>query len=76
MTIVVSVEGKPLEQITKQLHKLINVLRIAELPHEASVERELALIKVGVDAGQARRGARDRRDLPRQGRSTSTRSLS
>ena len=46
MTIVVSVEGKPLEQITKQLHKLINVLKIAELPLEASVERELALIKV------------------------------
>jgi acetolactate synthase-1/3 small subunit len=52
MTIVVSVEGKPLEQITKQLHKLINVLRIAELPHDGSVERELALIKVGVGAGK------------------------
>jgi acetolactate synthase-1/3 small subunit len=52
MTIVVQVEGKPLEQITKQLHKLINVLRIAELPRGASVERELALIKVGVDAGR------------------------
>jgi acetolactate synthase-1/3 small subunit len=46
MTIVVSVEGKPLEQVTKQLQKLINVLKIAELPHDASVERELALIKV------------------------------
>ena len=52
MTIVVSVEGKPLEQITKQLHKLINVLRIAELPYDESVERELALIKVGVGAGK------------------------
>jgi acetolactate synthase I/III small subunit len=48
MTIVVSVEHKPLEHVTKQLHKLINVLRIAELPHGDSVERELALIKVGV----------------------------
>ena len=46
MTIVVSVEGKPLEQVTKQLQKLINVLKIAELPHDGSVERELALIKV------------------------------
>jgi acetolactate synthase-1/3 small subunit len=45
MTIAVSVEDKPLEQMTKQLHKLINVLRIAELPPDASVERE-----VGVDA--------------------------
>jgi acetolactate synthase-1/3 small subunit len=52
MTIVVTVDGKPLEQVTKQLHKLINVLRIVELPHESSVERELALIKVGADAGR------------------------
>jgi acetolactate synthase I/III small subunit len=52
MTIAVTVEDKSLEQMTKQLHKLINVLRIAELPHDASVERELALIKVGVDAGR------------------------
>ncbi|MGH2695276.1 MAG: acetolactate synthase small subunit [Actinomycetota bacterium] len=52
MTIVVHVEGKPLEQITKQLHKLINVLRIAELPHDYSVERELALMKVGVGSGK------------------------
>jgi acetolactate synthase-1/3 small subunit len=49
---VVSVEGKPLEQITKQLHKLINVLKIAELPLEASVERELALIKVHAEAAK------------------------
>ena len=52
MTIVVSVEGKPLEHVTKQLHKLINVLRIVELPHDASVERELALIKVSAGAGR------------------------
>ena len=52
MTIVVRVDGRPLEQVTKQLHKLINILRIAELPHDASVERELALIKVGVGAGR------------------------
>jgi acetolactate synthase-1/3 small subunit len=51
MTIVVRVEEKPLEQVVKQLHKLINVLRIAELDHEDSVERELALMKVGVGAG-------------------------
>ena len=52
MTIVVRADGKPLEQVTKQLHKLINVLRIAELPPTASVERELALIKVGALAGK------------------------
>jgi acetolactate synthase-1/3 small subunit len=52
MTICVSADGKPLEQVVKQLYKLINVLRIAELPHDNSVERELALIKVGVGAGK------------------------
>jgi acetolactate synthase-1/3 small subunit len=52
MTIVVSVEAtKPLEQCTKQLHKLINVLRISELPTDA-VEREMALIKVSASAGK------------------------
>lgn len=52
MTIVVRADGKPLEQVAKQLHKLINVLRIAELRPGASVERELALIKVGAPAGK------------------------
>lgn len=52
VTIVVSVEGKPLEQVSKQLHKLVNVLRVLELPADDSVERELALIKVSVDAGR------------------------
>jgi acetolactate synthase-1/3 small subunit len=52
MTIAVSAEGKPIEQITKQLHKLIAVLRIAELPQNDSVARELALIKVGVESGR------------------------
>lgn len=52
MTIAVSVDAKPLEQMVKQLYKLINVLRIAELPPTASVERELALIKVGVQPGR------------------------
>lgn len=50
MTIVLSADGQPLEQIVKQLHKLINVLRIAELAPNATVARELALIKVGCDA--------------------------
>ena len=52
MTIVVSVDGQPLEQIVKQLHKLINVLKIVELPHEDAIQRELVLIKVGVPAGK------------------------
>ncbi len=50
MTIVVSVESLPLEQVTKQLNKLINVIKIVELEPEASVQRELLLIKVRTDA--------------------------
>jgi len=50
MTIVVSVEDSPLEQITKQLNKLINVIKIVEQDVGNSVDRELALIKVRADA--------------------------
>jgi acetolactate synthase I/III small subunit len=50
MTIVVSVEDSPLEQITKQLNKLVNVIKIVEQDEENSVARELALIKVRTDA--------------------------
>ena len=46
MTIVVSVTGLPLEQVTKQLNKLVNVLKIVELDPEASVQREIMLVKV------------------------------
>ena len=49
MTIVVSVEGLPLEQVTKQLNKLINVLKIVELDPAGAVERELLLVKVRAD---------------------------
>jgi acetolactate synthase-1/3 small subunit len=49
MTIVVNVEGLPLEQVTKQLNKLINVLKIVELDDENSVQREIMLVKVKSD---------------------------
>ncbi len=49
MTIVVNVEGLPLEQVTKQLNKLVNVLKIVELEPAASVQRELLLVKVRAD---------------------------
>jgi acetolactate synthase I/III small subunit len=46
MTIVVSGEDTSLEQVAKQLHKLINVIKIQDLdPHEM-VDRELVLFKV------------------------------
>jgi len=50
MTIVVSVDESPLEQITKQLNKLINVIKIVEQDDDNAVSRELALIKVRADA--------------------------
>ena len=50
MTIVVAVEGLPLEQVTKQLNKLINVLKIVELAPTAAVQRELLLIKLRSDS--------------------------
>jgi len=54
ITIVVDVESKPLEQITKQLFKLINVVKIDELSPDESVERELVLATVHAGAGGVR----------------------
>ena len=50
ITVVVDVEDLPLEQVTKQLNKLIHVLKIVELERDRSVQRELVLIKVRADA--------------------------
>lgn len=50
MTIVTTVDKLPLEQVTKQLNKLINVLKIVEQDPETSVSREIILIKVRCDA--------------------------
>jgi len=50
MTIAVDAQDSPLEQVTKQLHKLINVIRITDLDPSASVERELMLAKVRAGA--------------------------
>ena len=49
ITVVVDVEELPLEQVTKQLNKLINVIKIVELDPAQTVEREHMLIKVRVD---------------------------
>jgi len=42
----------PIDQVTKQLHKLINVLKIRDLEPEETVARELALFKLAVDGTQ------------------------
>jgi len=49
ITVVVDVDQLPLEQVTKQLNKLINVIKIVELDPDASVQRQHLLIKVKVD---------------------------
>ncbi|WP_370971464.1 acetolactate synthase small subunit [Amycolatopsis sp. cg9] len=49
MTIVVAVEELPLEQVTKQLNKLVNVIKIVELEQSTAVQRELLLVKVRAD---------------------------
>lgn len=50
ITVVVNVEGAPLEQVTKQLNKLINVIKIVELEQDNAVQRDHMLIKVRADA--------------------------
>jgi acetolactate synthase-1/3 small subunit len=49
ITIVVNVEASPLEQVTKQLNKLVNVIKIVELEPGQSVQREIMLVKVRAD---------------------------
>jgi acetolactate synthase-1/3 small subunit len=50
MTIVVDIEEHSLEQVRKQLHKLINVIEIVELDAESSVSREMIMVKIKVDS--------------------------
>ena len=50
MTIVTTGDDQIVEQITKQLNKLINVIKVSDLTAEEHIERELALIKVNANA--------------------------
>ncbi|GAP54665.1 acetolactate synthase small subunit [Arthrobacter sp. Hiyo6] len=50
MTVVVDADGDLIEQVTKQLNKLINVIKIVELTPESSVQRDHILVKVRADA--------------------------
>jgi acetolactate synthase I/III small subunit len=52
ITIVVNVADSPLEQVTKQLNKLVNVIKIVELDPATSVQRELLLVKVRAERAQ------------------------
>lgn len=50
MTIIVSGDQKILEQVTKQLNKLIDVIRVRDIPSHNIIERELVLVKVHTDS--------------------------
>ena len=50
MTIIVDADEAPLEQVVKQLNKLVNVLKVVEMEPEESVERRLLLMKVSAGA--------------------------
>ena len=49
VTMVLSTDSQTIEQLIQQLYKLINVLAVKNITHLPSVERELMLIKVGID---------------------------
>jgi len=49
MTIVVDGDDHVLEQVTKQLNKLVDVIKVSDIGGDEAVERELALIKVAAD---------------------------
>ena len=57
MTIVVNAADTQVDQVTKQLYKLINVLKVSDVTTDRTVDRELALIKVNATASTR---ARDR----------------
>ncbi|MGE4428823.1 MAG: acetolactate synthase small subunit [Solirubrobacteraceae bacterium] len=50
ITLTLDGAQNPIDQVTKQLHKLVNVLKIKDLEPAETVARELALFKVAVDA--------------------------
>ena len=68
ITIVIDVEETSVEQITKQLFKLVNVVKITELHPDDAVERELLLVHGRRRPRQAQRGHRTGRRLRGQDR--------
>jgi acetolactate synthase-1/3 small subunit len=54
MTIVVIGDDAQIEQVMKQLHKLIDVIKVSDITENETVERELALIKVSAEPGTSR----------------------
>src|SRR3990167_7979725 len=50
MTIVVEADERTLEQVKKQLNRLVDVIKVQELKEGEFIDREMILIKIGVDA--------------------------
>ena len=71
MTITLDGAAHPIDQVTKQLHKLINVIKIRDLEPEETIAREMALFKVSADGQTRGRDHAARGHLPRHASSTS-----
>jgi acetolactate synthase-1/3 small subunit len=54
ITLTVDGAAHPIDQVTKQLHKLVNVIKIRDLEPDETVARELALLKIACSDGDAR----------------------
>ncbi len=54
VTITLDGATEPIDQVTKQLHKLVNVLKIRDLDPAGTVAREMALFKIAIESGEGR----------------------
>ena len=68
ITLTVDGANHPIDQVTKQLHKLVNVIKIRDLEPEESVARELALFKIAADGDSRGADHGVHRHLPRPDR--------
>ena len=68
MTIVVKGDDTVLEQVTKQLNKLVDIIKVQDFKEGEYVDRELVLIKVNADNKTRARSDADLRHLPREDR--------
>ena len=67
MTITCSGDPATLEQIIKQLHKLIDVVHATDHTGDDAYETEIALVKLRAELARAHRDPPDRRELRREG---------
>ena len=63
MTIVTTCDAEEVEQITKQLHKLIDVLKVTDLAEAGHVEREIMLVKIRANTRDLRAEIKSMSDI-------------